>query len=268
MATEIIPQLPEWTASKIPLYRIRCHVIAENTAEVPIFRTFPLISMLYNIVEDENAVRADELHNQNAIKPWSFAPIIFEKYQKTEIKGVYRIDAATKGVFNIVTTDPIIKDALIHAPTLHFNKLTMKTERVQVSDDSYGVPPESFSTITIRLHSPTFWIVNKHQYRDITAERFLTAQLYKLKALGYVTTFDASALVPYIRLLRDDTTEHSMHIDDRIWYKGKMGHVTFKISGNDDIKAVLYDICHISQYIGIGSRTSSGFGHNTIYSVK
>jgi CRISPR/Cas system endoribonuclease Cas6 (RAMP superfamily) len=47
---------------------------------------------------------------------------------------------------------------------------------------------------------------------------------------------------------------------------GHVGRVTFKISGDDEVKMVLWDLLVLSKYTGTGVRTSSGFGHCSISS--
>jgi CRISPR/Cas system endoribonuclease Cas6 (RAMP superfamily) len=45
---------------------------------------------------------------------------------------------------------------------------------------------------------------------------------------------------------------------------GKYGDFTVKVNGILEQKQNIWELFHLSQFVGIGTRGSMGFGHNTL----
>ena len=149
----------------------------------------------------------------------------------------------------------------------------MFIEGLNVSIGNLHEIPEPLNTVTIRLETPTFFYnaLKKH-LEHFSIETFLNFQCEKFKRLGIVN-LDPTELYPYLILVQDYSRESTGYVTNKdnkseiIPFKGRVGNVTFKIGGNPLEKSIMWKILYLSEYTGIGSRTTRGFGHNFIMSV-
>ncbi|MHA1342107.1 MAG: CRISPR system precrRNA processing endoribonuclease RAMP protein Cas6 [Promethearchaeota archaeon] len=257
-----------------PLLHFTFYYKAINRAEIPIFKADRYNAMIYTIIEDYNPKMAYQFHNMKKPKGWSFPPFKFESYRKSQTKGFYIVEKDTKFTWNFNTINPNIAKALISSKSIQFGKLKANLIKASISEKTYDFPPENFSKITIKIHSPViFYRPTTKKYYEINEENILKWQLEKLKQLQFIKDYLMEELRPYIRIIKKDLTPFglSYQLQDLgriIRIEGQIGYITFKISGLKIIKENLWNIIHISQFIGLGSKTSMGFGHFSIISIK
>nr|MDO8111925.1 CRISPR system precrRNA processing endoribonuclease RAMP protein Cas6 [Candidatus Sigynarchaeota archaeon] len=276
-----IPQVEpvQWAWAGHVLVHCKIDVIALNDATVELYTMTGCLGMMYALVEVSNPRLSKALHATSVVKPWSFSLLKMDTYQKTGEKGKYVVKKGTRGYWIVNTIDPGVRDATISlmnsGAKLHFNRLELGIEKIEHHDLSYaGYPETGIDTITVQLHSPTFFYeAATKRMVPFTSRAYIDFQLRKLKDAGIVAGYSIDDIDPFIRVLRDDTTEKWLQVSSPgkpgiVSRKGKVGFVTFKLSGDDDARQIAWEIIHASQFTGIGSRTSMGFGHNSIKSFK
>lgn len=259
------------------LIHSKINIVAENDAQIPLYNLSAYQGMIFNTIEDFDAQVSYRYHLNHNIKPWSFSLLKMKKYEKTDTRGVYSIKKGTHGYWILNTIDSKAFEAFLKTHKrdthLNLNSLKLKIKSIEYENKTYqSFPEKEFKTITIQLHTPTyFYRANTKEILPFTEETFLESQLRKLQSLNLITSFDVIRLRPFIRIIRDDTSNKylSMTIGDQIFRGyGSIGYITFKLSGEINVKELLWELFHISQFTGIGTRSSMGFGHNSIISIK
>lgn len=128
--------------------------------------------------------------------------------------------------------------------------------------------------VKVRFDTPTyFYRASMNLFESFNAETFLNFQCEKFKRLG-IMNLEPEQFYPYLESIYEDTHESWGYLTDSvkrdrvISLKGISGDIIFEIKGNRLIKELIWKILYISEYTGIGTRSSMGFGHNSIISVK
>jgi CRISPR-associated endoribonuclease Cas6 len=159
---------------------------------------------------------------------------------------------------------------------IHFvlGKVPFSIKNIEVEHGNLNKVPENINIIRIRLDSPTFFYnASKNELEEFNAENFLNYQCEKFKQLG-IMNLKPRQLYPYIWIINKKTSEswghltHSSGENGVISYRGEVGNIVFKIVGSPPIRNLLGKILYLSEFTGIGTRTSMGFGHNTLLSIE
>lgn len=264
----------EWN-EKSRFFRCILHLSAKNKAEIPLYNASAIQGMVYNTVENAYPKLAYMLHHQRGARPWSFSMLTSKKALKKSTRGYFSVVEGDSFLFFLNTTSEHVALSFKQAKLLHLNQLELEVQTIEIKDYTYFTYPEKeVKTVTIRLDTPTFFFDSrKKEFLEFTVETFLSYQLHKFFSLGLITEeYSADSLYPLLRLLRDDTSDGYLSLsrnNDKgvIDYHGKKGQLTFKLNGTEEEKALLWDLLFISQITGIGSRTSLGFGHNSIIKI-
>jgi len=225
----------------ISLIKLVINFTTTNTADIPIFNGYVYHAMIYNMIENIDPKLAYKLHKSKQIKPWSFSFFNLESFHKSKKrKGYFTIPSNTKGKWILCTTSKELANVLKKSTSMNLKKLNMKIF-IKEYDYTYNLPPSFFEYITIKLHTPTvFYRHSEKKYLKLNEQNILEWTLYKMKHLGFIDEFDINKLLPYFRILRNDTRKHGSHIklgnNKEIRIDGDIGFITFKINGNDEIK--------------------------------
>ena len=261
---------------------IKCKIdfITKNRAIIPLNNLSMVQGGLYYIIAQTDHDISDMYHLSRSVKPWSFS---FLKFIKPPIEakksGFSIIDQGVKGYFFLKMTEPqlykILIDFAANRKILRINdyELMLSIDKVQTDFGSINTIPDNINEITVRLETPVFFYkhaLNLHE--ELSSKTLLNYQCDKLKQLG-IMNLEAESLVPYLEINYDDTKEGWGYLkkkktNESIGYRGVVGTICFKIKGSQLERELIWTILYISEYTGIGTRTSMGFGHNTIISVK
>jgi len=266
--------LPQWNDDGV--HFISCKIILEamNDATITLYNASVYQGMVYNMIENVNPKLAYVLHENGTVKPWTFSVLQFP-FNKTNEKGNYTIQKGLRGSWVIATTRKAIMDAIMQSSTqgkvLNFGILALRIVTIEMHDGSRVGCPDGITSIIIHLDTPTLLRdLKTGKDRPMTAETLLVAVKRKIKQLGVITDMDVNALLPFVRVLRDDTRNSAMFVtkivkrDGVVTQRGRIGYVTLKLVGSDDVKMTVWELLNAMQYTGIGSQTSLGFGHVTI----
>lgn len=268
--------LIEWNDNnKYQLINCKVNFITENHAQIQLYNLSPYLGMIYDTIENIDAKIAYQYHNSGNVKPWSFSLLKMHNYKKANERGFYYIKKGTRGFWVFNTIDLKIFEVLLETfkqeLLLHFNQLKMKLISIDYGNKEI-FQKNSFKTITTQLHSPTyFYRVKEKEYLPFTERTFLDFQLNKFKLLGLIKHFNIDLLLPFIRIIKKYTKKKYLSIsigEQTVRMYGNLGFITFKINGDDFTKELLWKLIHISQFTGIGTRSSMGFGHNSIIAIK
>jgi CRISPR-associated endoribonuclease Cas6 len=269
----------EW--SEKPYKCIRCifELEAQNDANIQLYNLSIPHGMLYYIIEEVDYKLAYTLHQDNNVKPWSFSRLLpQEEYKKVSNDGRYFISKGTSCLWFLNTMSPKVANAFISAQKrslpLQFGDLRTEIKQLELEDHTYEAPPEEepFKFIDVKLHTPTyFYSAEENKILDFSIDKLMSFQLNKLKRLGIVSDFNENELKPMVRMYRDYTDTKSCVItsfgkeDNKSKDMfGRYGKFTVKVNGPDDKRRDIWEVFHLSQFLGIGSRGSMGFGHNTL----
>lgn len=277
-----------WKESINP-FRSKFDLAATGDAEIPLYNISGVVGMFYDMIEEARPRVASNLHGNNELKSWSFSPVKFDRYTKTDRKGYYKVRKGSKASWFFNTLDPNVIKLLLHSwkegRQLHLYTLPLKIERVIAEDHSYDRFPDEVSSVTMQLHTPTVFMKRRKKGRgekerrvtdrfEFNGENFLRFQLWKLEKAGLIGKgVDVESISPLFRVLRDDTTERSLFVtrgDGKgvVGIRGKQGFVTFKLNGTMEEREMIWEILRLSTFVGIGSKTGMGFGHASIKSWR
>ncbi len=233
--------------------------------------------MIYNVLERVTPQLADYFHNNNEVKPWSYSLLNLNKYEKVKRKGFYKVNKDTQGYWILNTTKQELFEVFLEFEKLgfmfDFYGLELKITSIEYHNKTYREIPKNFNTITLHLHSSTYFYRAKIKKRlDFTEKSFLEFQLRKFCSMKIISNFSIEKILPFIKIVKSELTEKGLSftinnkskIDNII---GSNGYITFQISGDLEMKRNLFEIIRISEFTGIGTRTSLGFGHNSIVSI-
>lgn len=279
--TEAIQSPVTWTWGNNILAHCKIDLVAIKDATVDLFNASAHSGSFYGLIESTDPKLAKTMHKSTIVKPWSFSTILFPAGAKRDGDGYHHVRAGSKGFWIMNTTSTAVRNAIVAVATqgkrIHLGRAEIAVQRVAVDDRTFtGYPGEEkdIDTITVKIHSPAFWYnATTKKFEQFSARVFLEHQLRKMNDLGIVTRRenDMNDIEPYFRVLRDDTSRKSMSITvdgkTRLIH-GIAGHITFKLSGDGETKQMVWEILHASQFTGIGTRTSMGFGHCSITSIK
>lgn len=243
--------------------------------DIPLYNMTPYYGMLFDVIESSNPVVSKELHDtrkNGESMPWSFG-LLNIKHSKSHQKGYYSIEKNTQGSILLKTVDPNIIECVISAYknhyTLHFNSLPFKITKLEIHDHSFDVPPSEWNTMTINFHTVTF-LRKEGEEIEFTAKNLVDFQMNKLAKMGIAHPLEFD-IDPYVRILKDYTQMKYLHITS--FYndkkscarKGKVGKIVMKVNGSEEMKDVIWNLFKISEYIGVGNRSSMGFGNISIH---
>lgn len=260
-------------ADAVQRIQIKASLQATNSAIAPLFNMSMVFAMLYTLIEDQDPVTAYALHQSKAPTPWSFSTLHFDRgYQKTPRKGFYQFPKGITASWHVNTTNASLTRALVKNQRMRLGDLQLKITQLEVTDKRRERYEAGTRALTIKLHTPTvFYRASEKQYYPLDEAAILNWQLHKLHQLGLVGAFDATALLPYIRILHRDTRKRAGHIrlphnKQLIRIEGDVGSLHIKLNGEEPLRQYFWNIFHIGQFIGMGSGSSKGFGHYSIQS--
>lgn len=257
--------LPSCKLDHIKPSIFRLKLEAMNDAVVPLHNAEMIQGMIYDAICDIDPKIAYAIHSNKTEKPWSFGDIFWKKYVTKE-KGIYEIKKGSIGQWTFNTIDPIFSDIFkkINGKSLHYGSLIILVKSIKFEDHTYYKMPEEWSNITLHFCTPFF---QRNLPNEFKLEKFMEMQIHKFLHFGIIDKAEYSGLLQYIRLLRDDTKAGIRNLNKDNFISGRIGYVTLKVSGDDDIKEFIFTILYLSQFIGCGSRTSLGYGHMEISKI-
>lgn len=284
-------ELIEWNTVNVVPIHAKFDLVALDDAEIPLYNVSGVTGMLYDMIEEANARASYNLHEQrkSELKPWSFSPVKFERFQKTGRKGYYTVEKGTRASWFFNTLDPNVIRLLVQSwkegRDLHLHSLPLKIEKVTAEDHSYDRFPEDARVVTVQLHSPAFFSKTRKKGRgdrerrvteflDFNGRNILRFQIWKLETAGVIKAgVDVESIAPLLRVVRDDTVERALFATRNdgkgvIWFRGKQGFVTFKLNGTMEEREMIWEILRLSTFVGIGSKTGLGLGHASIKSWR
>lgn len=275
-----ILQLPK-TKLRTILTPIKCKIefIAQNSACVSLKNHSIMQDAVYNIFAQIDPLFSYAHYNLNSVKPWSFSLL---KFNTLPVRSIQRertlIKPGVRGYFFLKTIDPKVYKILMQFmrknKLFQVGKLKIIIERIETFEgDLYDIP-ESIDSITVRLEAPTFFYNNRLRLlEEFSAETLLNYQCEKFKQLD-IMDIKSKQLYPYLRIFGNNTREsvgyitNSNNNDQALPFRGIVGNITFKIYGNSFERILIWKILYLSEFTGIGTRTSMGFGHSSLISVK
>ncbi len=267
------------TREEINPLKCRIRFKTLNSAQVPLKNHSMLRGAIYNIIHQIDPVFAYAINKSTVVRPWSFSLLNFHnKVQKTEKQGFYSIEKGFKGFFTLKTIDSrivnFLKEYIARGLVLHVGQLKIQLQDVDIEQGNFNNIPENIDTMTIRLETPTFFYNNKTKKQEkLSSEILLNYQCEKFKQLGIIN-MEPEQLYPYLWILEEYTREQLGYLTSKIdktksiAFRGIVGNITFKIYGSSFERSLIWKLLYLSEFTGIGTRTSSGFGHNTLVSVK
>ncbi|MFW6130325.1 MAG: CRISPR system precrRNA processing endoribonuclease RAMP protein Cas6 [Atribacterota bacterium] len=269
-----------WTDKNYNLYRIKIEFETLNTGKIPLFNLSMIQGMFLSLIEDVNYKISRIVHDNHKMKPWSFSLLYPDKYEKSSKKGFYKIKKGTRCKWFFHTISKGFKDIIISAfkegLTVNFKHIKGKIKKLKVEDHTYQTPPEEgFKFIKIKLHSPTFfYLQEKNKLLEFSIESLFIAQLKKLKKLGFIKEYNKEKLLLLVRIYESYLQERSCVIK-KYGYRsenkdlfGKYGNFVIKVNGSFKNKTSIWELFNLSQFLGIGSKSSMGFGHNSLMKVS
>ncbi len=254
-------------------------LITQNEANIPLTNHSKVQGTFYNLLSQINPKLTYQYHISTRVKPWSFSYLRFySKQLKSEKKGFTHIKEGQRGYIEIKTIDSdiymLLKIYANEKETLQIGDLNLIIERAEFEHGNLKKAPQTLDTITVRLETPTFFYnARKKTFDRFTGETFLNYQCEKFKQLG-VVNLEAEELYPYLRIVQDYTQNRLGYISSMadknkvIPLNGQVGIITFKIVGNEFERNLMWKLIYLSEFTGIGVRTSLGFGYNSIISIK
>ncbi len=257
--------------------KIKFNFIARNDATIPLYNHSMLLGAIYELFAQVDPVFSYKQHKSTLVKPWSFSLLKFyEQTEKTNYEGYYRVNKGNKGYFFVKSINPYIKTLIQRFGEMekifHIGKLEAIVEKSQVETNNLHDVPDNLDTVVIRLETPTFFYNSRTKTEDsLSSETLLNYQSEKFKQLGIIDV-DPEQLYPYFWFLNDYTEDSWGYITSNvdkskvISFKGKVGRIKFKIVGTSFERAVIWKLLSLSEFTGIGTRTSMGFGHNSLES--
>ena len=260
---------------------IKCKInfITLNEAEVPLRNHTMMLGAIYDMFTQVYRGFSRRYHSFKDVKPWSFSLLKFDQnFDLSEKSGFYKIKRGIEGYFYIKTVDPeiykLIKRFTSKKILFQLGKLTLNIENANIKVGNLKKIPKYINMVKIRFDTPTyFYRASMNLYESFNAETFLNFQCEKFKRLG-IMHLQPEQLYPYVESIYEDTHESWGYLTDIVQrdrvisLKGISGDIIFEINGNRSIKELIWKILYISEYTGIGTRSSMGFGHNSIISVK
>lgn len=264
---------------KITPVNCKLILITQNDADIPLTNHSKVQGTFYNLLSQVNPKIMYQYHKSTLVKPWSFSYLRFYfKQPRSEKRGFTHIRRGQRGYINIKTIDSdiheLIKKYVNERESLEIGSLKLIIERVEFEHGNLNKVPQSIDTITVKLETPTFFYnARKRTLDKFTAETFLNYQCEKFKQLGIVN-LEAEELYPYLRIVQDYTQKRRGYISNMIdknkviSLEGQVGNITFKIVGNSFERTLMWKLVYLSEFTGIGIRTSLGFGYNSIISIK
>lgn len=248
---------------------------ADNTAVVPLKNHRVFQGAIYTLLAQADPPYMYAHKKSSKVKPWSFSLMRFrEKPEMAERVGFHVIKEGMRGYFYLKSIDPKIRDILKafseRRDSLYIGKLKIKFHEINVvAEPLCDIEPE-LDTVTIRLETPTlFYDSYNNNIEEFTIETFFNHQCEKFKHLGIVN-IDPEQLYPYMWIIENNTRESRGYITNEkdpscsIALRGVIGDIKFKIVGNPLEKSIIWKILFLSQFTGIGVRTSMGFGYNNL----
>lgn len=264
----------EKTTNLVPV-KCKLNFIANNTAEVPLRNHSMVMGAIFGLIAQVDPIFSYKLHKSTTVKPWSFSLLKFYEHPVNSLREGYSlVKRGTRGFFFIKSVYRKLQEILVQfsmrRKILHIGKLRINIEKITTENKNLKDTPPNIDTITVRLESPTFFYDNRTKIQEqLSSETFLKYQCEKFKQLE-ILNIEPEQLFPYMWVLKDKTQESwgyitkSRNKNETIGFKGQVGEVIFKIVGNPLERSIIFKILALSEFTGIGTRTSMGFGHNTL----
>jgi len=254
---------------------LKLHIVFQNNCEIPFNMHSTIRGTIYKLFREIDPVFSYRIHSSRNIKPFSFSNLQFKyKLSKSKKKGFIKIPSKTSANLTIKGIDPIISKCIyqfsIQNKILHIGQGIAKIIRV-----NYSIPkaiPDSYKTIQIKLHSTTFIKQNlqklSKQHRiSLTMENIIDSIVDSIYRI-YQISINPIDVYPYIIPISKYTSLHNSkgYIMNKskqlLTYHGEKGILTYEIIGNHQLIGKMFQLI---EYIGIGSKTSYGFGHCSIF---
>lgn len=258
--------------------KIRMHVQFENDFEMP-WKNHTLIQgAIYTLFSEIDPTFSYIMHQNRNINPFSFSLLRFKKHQpKGSKKGFISVSAGDMATMHVKTLHPDVTRCIMQfsfqGKTMHVGKGVGKIIIVNPENFSWDDVPLKYDTICMNLHSTTYIRLRDKERGDYNVDLNMEYIISNICDRVHRITgecIDASDLFPYIIPLK-----HHTNIKDSIAYKtnfedprarpyvytGKKGYMTFKITGMHDVVGRLFKF---SEFTGVGSNTSCGFGHCSV----
>ena len=235
--------------------------------------------IVYNLLSSIDQKFSYELHSTPNINPYSFSLLKFHRRMpKGERKGHIKINRGELATIYINTIHPSVSKCLLQSgiqkKAIKCGTGTVNIEKIDVKIGEIKDVPDIYEKIRVKLHTPMFLkkynaLDKKYDRIPITVENIIGNMcdaLYRIRGV----CIDPNELYPYIRLLNHhsklyDSIGYKRNPEDPFGkpyiYKGKVGTLVFKITANHKIIGKLFNF---TEYMGIGSDTSSGFGHCSV----
>lgn len=263
------------------IFPVRCkiNIRANRRGEIPLRNHSMMLGAIYNLFAQADPVFSYKHHKNTNVRPWSFSLLKFNSNpEPAEKDGFSEIKKDMSGFFYIKTIDSDTYRVLMKFSSQGSNfivgRIPFTVESIDVTRGGLNRIPEDINIIRIRLDSPTFFYnSSENKLQEFNGENFLIHQCEKFKQLG-IMNIEPKQLFPYLWIIKKKTFESWGEITDFageqkvISLKGEVGKLVFKIVGNPTIRQLLGKILYLSEYTGIGTRTSMGFGHNTLLSME
>nr|MDO8115102.1 CRISPR system precrRNA processing endoribonuclease RAMP protein Cas6 [Candidatus Sigynarchaeota archaeon] len=217
-----------------------------------------------------------KMHEHGTRKPWSFSRIFFDIATPVPESRWFHVREGIGGQFFINTTSEDVYTALVSGLSRHIqsrlNDIALELMDIDCeTTDLATVTP--VPAITMVFHTPTFF----REYADaqITTE-FDLGKLIRFQCLAL--TRAEMAFIDPDRLLKNVTVGSKLlkpatgmlhEKDKNIVWPGFVGEIELCCTATDP--AIIKDFVTMaigSQFIGVGSRTSIGFGHVTVKSLN
>jgi len=282
-------------------------VVAKNDGSIPLRNHTTMLGAIYMLFAKTNAPFSYAHHKSSNVKPWSFSLLKFYETPDPAIrKGFSKIEKGMRGYFFLKTIDfeayNILMKFSVEGKEFKVGDVLFDIESIEVEKGNVDYLPEDFEKIRIRLDSPTFFYnASENELKPFTIENFLRYQCRKFRALGIIN-LEPERLFPYAWIKaqdthvswghitppnhnisynsdkkisalmdHDDEEEVNYNAEEKKWvisFRGIVGEVSFMVLGKPAIKKILGKIFYLSEFTGIGTRTSMGFGHNTFLSIN
>jgi len=260
---------------------VKCRITlrANKSGEIPLRNHSMMLGAIYNLFAQADPLFSYKHHKNTNVRPWSFSLLKFNSNpEPAEKNGFSEIKKNMSGFFYIKTIDSDTYRTLMkfsmQGSNFVLGRIPFTIESIDLNLGDINSIPKDINLIRIRLDSPTFFYnASEKKIQEVNGENFLKYQCEKFKQLG-ILNLEPKQLFPYLWIIKKNTFESWGYITDFseekgvFPFKGVVGKVTFKIVGEPSFRKLLGKILYLSEYTGIGTRTSMGFGHNTLLSIE
>ncbi|MBN1800551.1 MAG: CRISPR system precrRNA processing endoribonuclease RAMP protein Cas6 [Candidatus Lokiarchaeota archaeon] len=257
---------------------VKCKIdfIALNSARIPLKNHSMMLGAIYGLFAQIDPVFTYKHHKSTVVKPWSFSLLKFynKPWSEAEVRNDFiQVDEGTRGYFFIKSIrsdlDEMIKEFSLKGKIFHVGNLKMLITKIETHWSDFNKNYPNIDTIALKLEAPTFFYDARECKLDpFTIETFFNYQCEKFKQLN-LFEIDPELLYPYAWILKKELKQSWGAVTnwndpkESLIFNGWVGTVKFKIVGNILERTTLWKLFYLSEFTGIGTRTSMGFGHNS-----